>query len=66
MPSGNTVSAASSVILIGGRPKASAAMGGAIATSYQRWRGQTVSGASPVAAASTSASVCPASSGAND
>src|SRR5438552_6875405 len=58
-------SAASSVIVKRGRPRRSAAMGGAIATSYQRWGGHTSSGRSPVAAARTSASVAPAP-GVND
>ncbi len=40
----------------GGRPSASAAMGGAIGASYQRCGGQTSSGGSPVAAPSTAAS----------
>ncbi len=40
-------------------------MGGASATGYQRWGGQTVVGASPVAAARTSASVVPASASAS-
>ena len=38
-------------------------MNGAIGTSYQRCGGQTSSGASPVAAASSSASVLPALAG---
>ena len=40
----------------GGRPRTSAAIGGAIATGYQRGGGQTVVGASPVAAPRTAAS----------
>ena len=51
-----------------GRPRTAAAMGGASGTSYQRWRGHTSSGSSPVAPASTWASVAaaPASAGAKD
>ena len=40
----------------GGRPRLSAAIGGAMATSYQRCGGQTSSGDSPLAAPSTAAS----------
>ena len=58
-------SAARSAIVNEGRPSASAAIGGAIATSYERSGGHTTCGSSPVAAASTSASVAP-SPGAND
>ena len=51
----------------GGRPSASAAIGGAIGTGYQRCGGQTiVAPASPLARPSSSASVSPSSSGASD
>ena len=43
-------------MLNAGRPSTSAAMGGAIGTSYQRCIGQTDSGGSPLAAPSTAAS----------
>jgi hypothetical protein len=64
-PSGQVSSLASSPIVNGGRPSASAAIGGAIAASYQRWGAHTARGSSSVATASTSASV-PSSSTAND
>jgi hypothetical protein len=51
------VSAARSAIVNGGSPSISAAIGGATATRYQRCGGHTSNGASPLAAASTSASV---------
>ncbi len=51
----------------GGRPSETAAMTGAIATSYQRCGGQTTSAGSPVAAPRTAASrVAGSSSGSKD
>ena len=47
-------------------PSASAAIGGAIGTAYQRWRGHTVSGGSPVASAEHLGVGRAGSPGAND
>src|SRR5436189_4574850 len=58
-PSGQRSSSSRSPTVNGGEPSASAAIGGASACAYQRCGGQTSCGVSPVAAASTSASVGP-------
>ena len=63
--SGQRSSEASSATVNDARPSTSAAIGGAIATSYQRWGGHTSCGRSPVASARISASVGP-SPGVND
>src|SRR6185437_7582250 len=54
---GQLISLTRSATVNDGRPRASAAIGGAIATGYHRAGGHTVSGSSPVAAARTAASV---------
>ena len=53
---GQRTSATRSSMVKGGRPSTSAAIGGAIAVSYQRCGGQTTSAGSPVAAPRTAAS----------
>jgi hypothetical protein len=57
VPAGHTISSTRSSMVNPGRPSASAAIGGAIGTGYQRWGAHTASGVSSVARARRTASL---------